>query len=97
MSREENVNVNENNNGEKKVRRGYPVVGMKKIKVSELSDEFVALDPDVYIVAISEEENCRDALCVKAVMKKTNEIGTIHPMRVMKPITRSVKEVASFE
>lgn len=83
----------ERNEGKSK---GYAALGMRKMKVSEaLAD--IGGDADVFVMVIGLDEHCRTDVDVRDVMKERNILGTVFPMRNMKPITQSEKTVTMFE
>lgn len=96
--------IEEQNNKEKRAERnksmtrGSNVVGMRKIKLSQLIKESDAdTDREVFVLTIGVGEHCRNTQDIRQVMKDGNIMGTIYPMRLMDPVTQKERTVTMFE
>lgn len=80
-----------------KMTKGSTVVGMRKVALSQLVEESGGTDHEVFALVIGVDEHCRNDADVRAVMKERNILGTIYPMRNMKPVTQKEKVVTMFD
>lgn len=84
-----------------KMKRGKGIVLIRKIEIPEGQTEIViegygAVKGGLYEIVASENQAMRKPEHVKEWMNENGFLGTVHPIRVGKPITRAEQTVAKF-